>query len=44
MVLFSKFISYLVFFYHSGIGKITLITEPAIAYMLLHKILFIDAI
>lgn len=44
MAFFSKFISYFVVLYRRAIDKITLIAEPAIAYMLLHKIMFIDAI
>lgn len=44
MVFFSKCISYFVVLYHTTLDKITLIAEPAIAYVLLHKIMFIDAI
>lgn len=44
MVFFSKFISYFVVLYCGATDKITLIAEPAIAYMLHHKIMFIDAI
>jgi len=44
MFFFTKCISYIVALYRRVIDKITLIAEPAIAYMLLHKIMFIDAI
>lgn len=36
--------SYFVVLYRRAKDKITLISEPAIAYILLHKIMFIDAI
>lgn len=36
--------TYFVVLYHGAKDRITLIAEPAIAYMLLHKIMFIDAI
>lgn len=44
MVFFSKFISYFAFLYCRAIDKFTLIAKPAITYMPLHKIMFIDAI
>lgn len=37
-------VGYFVFGGHKATEKMTLITKPAAAYILLHKIIFIDAI
>ncbi len=44
MAFFSKFISYFAVLYRKAVDKIILIAEPALAYILLNKIMFIDSL